>query len=108
MAQPRAAMSLAALLVVVALQAGPADAATQRTDAVRKMVAARSLDSAGLPDPNCHTGVVSMKVGDEAQVCCAGYCGECSDYPTCEKVRGQDSANACCKSQVYKMRCGEA
>merc|ERR1719456_2129317 len=85
-----------------------ADAATSRTDAVRKMVSARNLESAGLPDPNCHTGVISMKVGDEPQVCCAGYCGECSDYPTCMSVRGQNSTYACCKTPVYEMRCGNA
>merc|ERR1719387_1602645 len=94
--------------ILLLLAATHADAATSRTDAVRKMVSARSLASAGLPDPNCHTGVISMKVGDDPQVCCAGYCGECSDYPTCMSVRGQNSTFACCKSQVYAMRCGTA
>merc|ERR1719343_1623366 len=108
MAQPCAAMNMTAALLVAALMASSASAATQRTDAVRKMVAARSLETAGLPDPNCHTGVISMKVGEEPQVCCAGYCGECSDYPTCKSVRGQNSTYACCKNQVYERRCGNA
>ena len=59
-----------------------------------------------LPDPNCKTGVVSVPNG-EASVCCAGYCGECGDYPTCGSVRGQDSENACCKTKVLKMKCGD-
>mmetsp|Transcript_78602 Transcript_78602/g.211032 ORF Transcript_78602/g.211032 Transcript_78602/m.211032 type:complete len:164 (+) Transcript_78602:56-547(+) len=79
-----------------------------RAESVRKMVAARALEAEGLPDPNCHTGVISTKVEGESQICCAGYCGECSDYPTCMTVRGQNSTNACCKSQVYAMRCGTA
>merc|ERR1719324_972307 len=67
-----------------------------------------SLAAAGVPDPMCKTGVISLKAGDKPQICCAGYCGECSDYPTCKKVRGQDSENACCMSSVYAMRCGQA
>merc|ERR1712048_1368688 len=54
-------------------------------------------------DPMCSTGVVSV-VGPK--VCCAGYCGECSDYPTCASVRGQASQNACCQTKVYEQRCG--
>merc|ERR1719393_214271 len=73
-----------------------------------KALSARSLAAAGLPDPLCKTGVVSLPGGDKPQSCCAGYCGECTDYPTCEKVRGQDSENACCASKVYDMRCGKA
>merc|ERR1719207_369125 len=72
------------------------------------MISARSLEAAGLPDPNCHTGVISLKTGEEPQACCAGYCGECSDYPTCMSVRGQNSTYACCKSQVLAMKCGDA
>merc|ERR1712146_341431 len=49
-----------------------------------------------------------MGVSGEQQVCCAGYCGECSDYATCMSVRGQNSTFACCKSQVLEMRCGNA
>merc|ERR1740115_714806 len=79
----------------------------QVADAVKRF-RSHSLAFAGVPDPVCHTGVISMKVDGEPQVCCAGYCGECTDYPTCSSVRGQDSKNACCKSDVYKMRCGEA
>ena len=66
----------------------------------------RSLAAAALPDPMCKTGVVSLKLGENPQSCCAGYCGECSDYKTCESVRGQDSKNACCATAVYDMRCG--
>merc|ERR1719377_16057 len=72
---------------------------------VEKILAARSLSAANLPDPKCHTGVISLS---KPKVCCAGYCGECSDYPTCGSVRGQDSANACCATKVYEMRCGNA
>ena len=45
-------------------------------------------------------------LGDSDPVCCAGYCGECTDYETCKSVRGQDSENACCHSAVHKMACG--
>merc|ERR1719408_579495 len=75
---------------------------------VMKSLSARSLAAAGLPDPLCKTGVISLKTSDKPQSCCAGYCGECSDYKTCESVRGQDSKNACCASAVYDMRCGKA
>merc|ERR1719168_71872 len=61
---------------------------------------------ANLPDPQCHTGVISLKVEGKPQVCCAGYCGECSDYPTCRSVRGQNSTFACCATEVYNTRCG--
>merc|ERR1719373_1177347 len=61
---------------------------------------------ANLPDPQCHTGVISLKVEGKPQVCCAGYCGECSDYPTCSSVRGQNSTFACCAEEVYNIRCG--
>jgi len=67
----------------------------------------RSFAAAGLPDPKCHTGKISLPFADETQVCCAGYCGECTDYPTCGSVRGQDSKNACCASDVKKMSCDE-
>eukprot|EP00419_Tripos_fusus_P034094 CAMPEP_0172779580 /NCGR_PEP_ID=MMETSP1074-20121228/202493_1 /TAXON_ID=2916 /ORGANISM="Ceratium fusus, Strain PA161109" /LENGTH=164 /DNA_ID=CAMNT_0013616543 /DNA_START=481 /DNA_END=975 /DNA_ORIENTATION=+ len=80
----------------------------RRSDAVRKMIAARNLEAAGLPDPKCHTGVIAMKEKGKPQVCCAGYCGECSDYPTCMSVRGQNSTFACCKTQVFERRCGSA
>merc|ERR1740129_2227880 len=72
------------------------------------MVAARQLAAAGLPDPMCKSGVIALKEDGKPQVCCAGYCGECSDYPTCASVRSQNSTNACCKTQVYEMRCGNA
>ena len=80
----------------------------RRSDAVRKMIAARNLEFAGLPDPKCHTGTIAMKEKGKPQVCCAGYCGECSDYPTCMSVRGQNSTFACCKTQVFERRCGSA
>merc|ERR1719487_2157874 len=75
---------------------------------VLKSLSARSLAAAGVPDPLCKTGVISLKTGDTPQSCCAGYCGECTDYPTCEKVRGQNSKYACCASAVYERRCGNA
>jgi hypothetical protein len=74
--------------------------------ALMKSISARSLAAAGVPDPLCKTGIFSLKEKGKPQSCCAGYCGECTDYPTCEKVRGQDSKNACCASAVYDMRCG--
>mmetsp|Transcript_32040 Transcript_32040/g.85088 ORF Transcript_32040/g.85088 Transcript_32040/m.85088 type:complete len:166 (-) Transcript_32040:102-599(-) len=96
------------LALASALVAGALGGRASRSEAVRKMVAARGLASQGLPDPHCHTGVISLKVEGEAQVCCAGYCGECTDYPTCGFVRGQNSTNACCKTKVYESRCGTA
>merc|ERR1719359_673052 len=59
-----------------------------------------------LSDPHCSSGVISLPSGDKKpQACCAGYCGECTDYETCKSVRGQDSANACCASKVLEMSC---
>merc|ERR1719419_233765 len=87
----------------------PKFAASARRDmAVQNMITLRGLLATGLPDPKCHTGVIAAKVQGVAQVCCAGYCGECSDYPSCGSVRGQNSTHACCKTQVYEMRCGHA
>mmetsp|Transcript_68372 Transcript_68372/g.196113 ORF Transcript_68372/g.196113 Transcript_68372/m.196113 type:complete len:167 (-) Transcript_68372:180-680(-) len=97
-----------ALFVSVAFGPQAAEAVkASRVEAVRKMVAAKNLAAAGLPDPTCATGVISLKDGDAPQACCAGYCGECSDYPTCTTVRGQNSTFACCKSQVLKQECGK-
>jgi len=73
-----------------------------------KSLSARSLAATGVPDPLCKTGVISLKTLSKPQSCCAGYCGECSDYSTCKNIRGQDSKNACCESAVYEMRCGNA
>jgi hypothetical protein len=72
-----------------------------------KNLAARSIAAAGRPDPKCHSGVVSLPFTGtkDPQVCCAGYCGECTDYPTCGSVKGQDSANACCASKVLAASC---
>jgi len=71
-----------------------------------KNLAARSIAAAGRPDPKCHSGVISLPTGGEdPQVCCAGYCGECNDYETCASVRGQDSADACCASKVLAASC---
>ena len=61
----------------------------------------------GLPDPHCHTGVLSLADGTGPQACCAGYCGECTDYSTCASVRGQNSTFACCKSRVLERECGK-
>merc|ERR1719356_2038960 len=75
--------------------------------AVASAVSLRSnLTKAVLPDPHCHDGVLSAPDGS-TQACCAGYCGECSDYPTCISVRGQDSTFACCKSKVLERECGK-
>merc|ERR1719148_231123 len=81
---------------------------SKRMDAVRRMVAAKHLTIANLPDPKCATGIISLKEADKPQVCCAGYCGECSDYPSCASVRGQNSTFACCKTEVYGRRCGNS
>ena len=81
-----------------------AGAASLSVDQEWKTVAAKNLAVAGVPDPVCATGVLSL-ISKET-VCCAGYCGECSDYATCKSVRGQDSENACCSGKVFKMRCG--
>uniref|UniRef100_A0A7S4SDG3 VDE lipocalin domain-containing protein n=1 Tax=Alexandrium monilatum TaxID=311494 RepID=A0A7S4SDG3_9DINO len=82
--------------------------AVRRDEAARKAAKLRGLQAAGLPDPKCSTGIIGAKLAGQPQVCCAGYCGECSDYPTCSSVRGQNSTNACCQTQVYEMRCGSA
>merc|ERR1719198_428699 len=48
------------------------------------------------------TGVLSL----DSSICCASFCGECGDYPTCSSVRGQNSTTQCCKSQVAAHECG--
>lgn len=73
-----------------------------------KQLAARSISAAGLPDPHCKTGFISLAVSGKPLSCCPSYCGACNDYKTCKSVRGQDSTNACCASKVYEMRCGNA
>merc|ERR1719410_998708 len=73
---------------------------------VMKSLSARSLAAAGVPDPLCKTGVISLKTAGKPQACCAGYCGECTDYATCKSVRGQDSEGACCKTKVLELACG--
>ena len=73
---------------------------------IYKAQKSKALQAAGLPDPKCATGIISMKAEGKPQTCCAGYCGECSDYPTCSAVRGQDSTLACCAEKVYETRCG--
>jgi len=97
------------VLVLLLAAPLPATGASARLEAVRKTIAARTLAAEGLPDPKCKTGVVSLpSLKGAPQICCAGYCGECSDYPTCGSVRGQDSKNACCMSSVAEMACGKA
>merc|ERR550514_2732262 len=88
------------VLAVLLLLAAPA--AATRASTTWKEIYARHLAASGLPDPKCKTGVISIPSGqkDAVQVCCAGYCGECSDYPTCKSVRGQASENACCATSV--------
>merc|ERR1719221_1131262 len=66
----------------------------------------RANSTSLLPDPHCHDGVLSAPDGGK-QACCAGYCGECSDYATCSSVNGQDSEYACCKSKVLERECGK-
>merc|ERR1712008_63006 len=95
------------IAVALAVLQCPVEGA-RRSEAVRKMIAARNLEAAGMPDPNCQTGVIAMKEKGKPQVCCAGYCGECSDYSTCMSVRGQNSTFACCRTQVFERRCGSA
>jgi len=79
-----------------------------KTSMIQRSAMARSLAQAMKPDPTCKTGVVSLAgaVADRPQACCPAYCGECSDYPECGSVRGQDSANACCLSKVLDLECG--
>merc|ERR1719428_289493 len=79
-----------------------------KTSMLQRSALARSLVQAKKPDPTCKTGVVSLAgaVADRPQACCPAYCGECSDYPECGSVRGQDSANACCLSKVLDLECG--
>merc|ERR1719389_1478578 len=90
---------MATLLISAALLfAGVAESAR-----VQRLLAARSIAAAGLPDPKCKTGVISSL--SNTTVCCAGYCGECTDYETCKSVRGQDSENACCASSVSAWSC---
>merc|ERR1719194_16478 len=94
-------VTMLALLVAAAFAPG-------QSAALMKAFSARSLAAAGVPDPLCKTGVISLKQTGKPQSCCAGYCGECTDYKTCESVRGQNSKNACCATAVYEMRCGNA
>merc|ERR1719281_1418820 len=68
----------------------------------------RANIAVSVPDPKCHTGQLSLAGSEpDPQVCCASYCGECSDYPSCKSVRGQASENACCASKVLEMSCDE-
>merc|ERR1719160_1764322 len=75
---------------------------------LQRSVLARSFAAAKKPDPTCKTGIISMPgaVSGKPQACCPAYCGECSDYPPCASVKGQDSAKACCLTQVLEMECG--
>merc|ERR1719235_1169197 len=80
-----------------------------KTAMLQRSVMARSLAAAKKPDPTCKTGVISLPgaVAGKPQACCPAYCGECSDYPTCASVKGQDSTKACCLSEVLEMECGK-
>lgn len=65
------------------------------------------INKNSLPDPTCRSGIISLPlIPSKKQVCCPGYCGECSDYATCANVRGQKSEKACCASEVLGMECG--
>merc|ERR1719265_1391110 len=79
-----------------------------KTAMLQRSALFKSFVATKRPDPTCSTGVVSLAgaVADRPQACCPAYCGECSDYPECDKVRGQDSANACCLSKVLDLECG--
>merc|ERR1719201_3210638 len=74
---------------------------------LQRSVKARSLQKAGLPDPECKTGVISLAGTPDPQVCCPAYCGECTDYPDCSAVRGQDSEYRCCASKVMERSCSK-
>jgi len=78
--------------------------ALQTVAASRSFLEAMKL-AASLPDPHCSSGVISLPSPGKPQACCAGYCGECTDYDTCKSVRGQDSAAACCASKVIEQGC---
>merc|ERR1719465_46017 len=78
-----------------------ADASAASKQQFLRTMRGRSLAVSGLPDPKCHSGVLGLN-----GACCAGYCGECSDYETCSSVRGQDSEGACCASKVLELKCG--
>eukprot|EP00746_Dinoflagellata_sp_MGD_P164403 gnl/MRDRNA2_/MRDRNA2_93012_c0_seq1.p1 gnl/MRDRNA2_/MRDRNA2_93012_c0~~gnl/MRDRNA2_/MRDRNA2_93012_c0_seq1.p1 ORF type:complete len:194 (-),score=59.57 gnl/MRDRNA2_/MRDRNA2_93012_c0_seq1:36-617(-) len=75
---------------------------------LQRSMLAKSMQAAGKPDPTCKTGVMSLAgaVADKPQACCPSYCGECSDYKDCDKVRGQDSKKACCLTTVLDLECG--
>merc|ERR1712048_448901 len=90
-----------AIAMVLALFSPDVTATSASKAGFLQKMRARSLSASGLPDPKCHTGVLGSN-----GVCCAGYCGECSDYPTCSSVRGQASEGACCASKVFELRCG--
>jgi len=69
-------------------------------------------------DPDCKTGIRSLKVGEAAaaqQVCCPSYCKECGDNAKCKNVFGpdtKDSSSACCATKVVESAtvksCGDA
>mmetsp|Transcript_78233 Transcript_78233/g.135702 ORF Transcript_78233/g.135702 Transcript_78233/m.135702 type:complete len:160 (-) Transcript_78233:39-518(-) len=98
---------LASILLVLVAPATGASNARAGLMGVMKVKAARNLAVAGVPDPTCKTGVISVPDGTNPQICCAGYCGECSNYPTCKSVRGQNSTYACCQDEVAGMECGK-
>merc|ERR1719291_733125 len=89
------------MVAVLAALVAPAQGAV-----VMKALSARSLAAAGVPDPMCKTGVISLKATGKPQSCCASYCGECTNYETCKSVRGQDSKNACCVQNILDLECG--
>lgn len=97
-------MKLAVALVLV----GHSSVNAISADFAKEMARSR-LEKEGLPDPVCRTGIISLPVVSlgKKQACCPAYCKECDDYKTCESVRGQDSKNACCASNVLKMECGK-
>ena len=80
----------------------------QKKPSLAQIAAARAWAATGKPDPTCKMGILSMAGrAPNPQVCCPSYCGECSDYPTCASVNGQNSKNSCCASAVLEMDCAK-
>mmetsp|Transcript_4620 Transcript_4620/g.10168 ORF Transcript_4620/g.10168 Transcript_4620/m.10168 type:complete len:190 (-) Transcript_4620:80-649(-) len=61
-------------------------------------------------DPQCRTGLLSFEETD-LQVCCPTYCKQCTNYPGCKAVFGdetRDSGEACCVDTIIKLSCEKA
>lgn len=59
-------------------------------------------------DPTCRSGVLSAP--GKPQVCCASFCGKCSDEPTCKNnhrlLPESDTEGACCTHKIRSLACG--